>query len=856
MSKFRKTCFRNIEEIEMGSFKEKIHGICNGSELLENSLEFFGNSIFNDIIDEQECEIFDYKKDIPRNFSDEYGFGIIKLIISFYNSYGGIIFFGVDDNKKILGVIEDIDIENINHFINAITSQRISCRSKRIYIDNNDKFINAIIVGKRGCSKPLSLNKKILRYKEGSIFIRKDHEVCIADSRDLSFLYSQRQFAINDRYPVHKALPPSPATIKDFVGRYQLEIKLWNWLLHEDQPRFYLFGDGGAGKSTLAYEFSKIVSECGGDLSYSNGSPLDYVVYLSAKETELNSSTGKIIAFTARDFSNTLSQFKKILLLAGVEDDTSVVNIEYDEALLRLKNLFNEYAGLIIIDDIDALTRNSLDSGEEILLLTAMRSSKTTKILYTLRFEPQYAKTSSEKISGLSWEEYNIFIESCCKQFNIKPPKNEEKSKIYDEANHLPLLIETICGLRRDCSDYLTAISMFKEKGGDEARNYLYQREFYKIQRKGITKYILICLSYLDLPVSFSEICVILPYSEQDIRDSITELSSIFLAMSVGENGETLYSATKSSIPFLEKIHSSENVYESTKRCVDNYKKIPSSLSREENRILMLMEKCVRQKQYSLLISEVNSSVPVGSPLRAEPRFFSLLGQAHALISPPNYQEAAVCFKEARKRKYSDIYMLRQWYYVCTKSDIERKNTEDVCKIVINDPDISPRYASEFYCKLGDYFYNISYRDRLSNSDRAQKNCLKSAEAYLDAIAIGQNISEIDTILQISWLKKVIVFLMSYNQNNVENVCDVISKECSKPRDLNIDVANFLSDCIDLFKTNKKIDLKISLRIMSRHLEKIKKANKYRDNYYGIDFIVKSMERLIGELHNYVSKND
>lgn len=836
----------------MNTIKTRIYDICEGKAFQNTTQEIFDGYIDGKKIDAQECDVFDYKRDVPKNFSDEYGFGIIKLIISFYNTYGGIVFIGVNKSGEIEGVSEDIDIENVNHYLNVITGHRILCTSKRIYIDESDKFLSSIIVRKRSEINPAKINKKTLNYKIDSIFIRKDHEVCIADSRDLSFLYSRRHFDAHDRYPVHKALPPSPATIRDFVGRYKLEIRLWDWLLCEDQPRFYLFGDGGAGKSTLAYEFSRAVSECGGDLLYSNNDPIDYVVYLSAKETELNTITGKISSFITRDFSDTITQFKKILLLSGIENDENIEKMDYDSTLKRLKVFFNEYSGLIIIDDIDALTRNSVDSGEETLLLAAIRASKKTKILYTLRFEPHYAKTSSEKISGLTWDEYSIFIDSCCKQFNIKSPGNEDKSKIFSETNHLPLLIETICGLRRDCSDYENAISMFKEKGGDEARNYIYQREFFKIQKTGITKYVLICLSYVGVQLSFSELSAILPYAEESIRDSITELSSIFLTTSTGDNGETLYSASRPSIPFLTKIYLADSSYDSVKRCVDNYKKIPSSLSREEFRILTFMDKCIRIKSYGSLINEVKSSVPTDSPLRAEPRFHSLLGQAYALINPPNYQEAVSCFKEAKRRKYFDIYMLRQWFFVCMQSDVEKRETESVCKIVINDSNMSPRYVSEFYCKLGDYFFNISYRDRFSNTERALRNCAKSIDSYLDGIAAGGSVPEIDTNMQISWLKKVLGNFMLWNDSSLEAICDIIARECGKSRDINLDVAMFLSASLDFIKSAPRLNVGVNLNIIYRCLGQIRKHNRYREVSSGIYLIIKNMERLHGEINNLI----
>lgn len=48
----------------------------------------------------QESLHWDYKNSVPKNLESDFGGGILRLICAFYNTYGGIIIFGVDDETK------------------------------------------------------------------------------------------------------------------------------------------------------------------------------------------------------------------------------------------------------------------------------------------------------------------------------------------------------------------------------------------------------------------------------------------------------------------------------------------------------------------------------------------------------------------------------------------------------------------------------------------------------------------------------------------------------------------------------------------------------------------------------------
>ena len=60
---------------------------------------------------------------------------------------------------------------------------------------------------------------------------------------------------------IESSLPGNPATLKTFVGRYRVLSDLWHWLFYTRDSRRFLWGDGGSGKTTIAFEFASMVIE-------------------------------------------------------------------------------------------------------------------------------------------------------------------------------------------------------------------------------------------------------------------------------------------------------------------------------------------------------------------------------------------------------------------------------------------------------------------------------------------------------------------------------------------------------------------------------------------------------------------
>lgn len=57
-------------------------------------------------------------------------------------------------------------------------------------------------------------------------------------------------------------------------------------------------------------------------------------------------------------------------------------------------------------------------------------------------------------------------------------PNNDIMSgRMRTDTEVIPLILETIVGLRKSCGDYDKALDLFLERKGSESKNYLFERE-------------------------------------------------------------------------------------------------------------------------------------------------------------------------------------------------------------------------------------------------------------------------------------------------------------------------------------------------------------------------------------------
>ena len=822
------------------------------ASLPDQAAELFGDGLNVDALrfNIQEGFLIDFKEHIPTGFASGYGAGIVRLGLALFNTYGGLIVFGViDSDFTITGCKPAFDIESYNRFMHDVSGKRIECITKSYDLPRLDLPLQVLLVPRRGIEPPAELKRGLDKYPPGTLWVRDQHEVLVSSTQHLTLLFSKRDYCGSSSHeqsaPVHRSLPPSPATLHDFVGRKNLMCQLWNWFIFSDQPRLYLHGPGGSGKSTMAYEFAKTLAEEANDIGFPSGQQIDYVIYLSAKETELNTSTGRQQKNELKNFSNASSQYAQILYHTGIVNGDEISRLGDEDVETKLKELFDTFSGLIVIDDIDSLSRRNIDTGEETLFLQAVRSHGKTKILYTLRYVPPYALRSALQVPGLSFEEeVPDFVTACCRQFKTPEPQVQELPQLQQRTNGLPLLIETIVGLRRDCSNYPNAFRLFDQRGGDEARRYLYQREYDRLDLNGRGRELLCALLLLESNVTFTSLVSIIPCPAEQIRDAISETSSIFLTSSENAVGETSYQLSPPCTNLVRALSPGLGYYGAIKRSVEQFQSIKSKLTPEEISIISRMNWLIKSKLYEDAISMADG-IRADDPVRVNADFQSLLGQAFSRIGPSGFTQARECFNTAFQKGRADIYMMRQWYYVETHSGYSLTKAQEVCESVVLSPDVSPRHKNEFYSKLGACFLQQSKPHRFTDRSRAIEFAKKSLWAYFESAWAGRGVPDVDRNRSRQWLQESAVHFVQLIDEELNHLFSFIESLGEAQHDIEMDAARTLIEPLHVLSKNPRPAVRSMLKgLCNRAISRLQKSSRRFDDAVGIEYTISKLEAL------------
>jgi hypothetical protein len=167
-----------------------------------------------------------------------------------------------------------------------------------------------------------------------------------------------------------------------------------------------------------------------------------------------------------------------------------------------------------------------------------VQGPKRTRVLYTLRTAPPHAVKSAIPVPGLEIStEFPEMIKICCSAFGVPVPGEVDTKELDRITSRLPLLMETVIGLRKFSGSYSEALKAFSERGGDDARRYLYQREYDRLDQAGKSRQLLAALALLEEPVDFSTLTQVLQSTRDVLLDAMSECGSIFLSTQEGPSG-------------------------------------------------------------------------------------------------------------------------------------------------------------------------------------------------------------------------------------------------------------------------------------------------------------------------------
>lgn len=486
-----------------------------------------------DFLIDLETELWDYKLMMGSSKLELAEF--VRDIISFYNSHGGYLIFGVADDGKICGCAE-LNLQQCNQTIRNYSGIDISIGMSTCLVAGLP--VQIVFIPKRSSSDvplPVSKNgpdvteRKPL-FRPGDIFFRSaDNSQLIRDAADLRFLMGDRQ------HPATKSearrvsvkftsnnLPDRSAIFQKFIGREATKEELWTWLADPMSRYRVLAGPGGVGKTSAAYSFCE-------DVCSETPLGLEQVVWLSAKLEQFSPAIDKAIALPykrdPRGAGEAYSSYDTLLDAISFHfaiPDDEWCDIDHNFKLRILAEGLSIIPSLVVVDDLDSLPPD--DQRKAVELGMSLGNSKS-RFLFTTRKNYLAPLSSTTEIKGMLPQEFAAYVDYLEEAYKRKL-SNSERKTLHRDTEGSPLFTESIFRLLKVGVSFGDAIARWKGKDGEAVRAASFRREFELLAWN--SKRVLYSISMFET-VSSAEIKNMTECETSEVESALGELDRLFL---------------------------------------------------------------------------------------------------------------------------------------------------------------------------------------------------------------------------------------------------------------------------------------------------------------------------------------
>ena len=372
-------------------------------------------------------------------------------------------------------------------------------------------------------------------------------------------------------------MPLPDEVVIDFVGRHSELATLNEWLSNKLSRRWALSGEGGKGKSAIAYAFARSIS-CRDDHG------LDGVFWMSAKRRRF--VEGMTVSIHKPDFYNKETAILAILRFFGVE--------QKDANEETVFSLLTDFPSLLVIDDIDTVETEGEDA-IEFLVMTIPERTKSV-VLITSRRAIFGMGSVTTQVTGLTLPDAEEFIKSRCDFMGISASHVLEfKTKLLEVTDSSPLFLEDLLRLSQTGFSIEKSIGLWAIKRGIEARKYAIQREYDQLD--GDAQQILLALS-VHSPCDSDILCRGLDWNEERLLDALQQLQKMFLMPTHNPSGgKKGFSLGQNTQLLVQEVFSGTEAYRRMERSIKAATGKLRPLRSEDERVNAL----VKQARYLYL---------------------------------------------------------------------------------------------------------------------------------------------------------------------------------------------------------------------------------------------------------------
>lgn len=445
--------------------------------------------------------------------------------------------------------------------------------------------------------------------------------------------------------PLESQLPPRDSIVVDFVGRDREMGELWSWFRDPVSRRWALAGEGGKGKSAIAYNFALSVVQ-------QAPAPFQTVFWLTAKKRRF--LEGRVVT-AEPDFADLDSVLSRILTYYGWVEELSY---PVDSKRKRVLELLKEFPALVIVDDIDSLESENENAIEFFSL--DLPKETNSKVLFTSRRTIFGMGGTTTHVTGFDEQDAAKFVLSRCQlmELDSKIFKPETIRRITKVTESSPLYIEDLMRFSAAVKSIEEAIDLWAERKGSEARRYALGRECDLLTPSA--RKILLASCICPHAASFAELEAISGLPSDIVTAALHELQDLFLAPKPKLiEGEQRFDVNVNIRALVKEVYGSDESYRrleaACKTISEGVPQIGRGAVGAIIRQAVFLERAHNHPEAEQLLLNAFEKYP------SNPDLFGVLGKVYKSWQPPRLTDAREKFARACQLKSLKQEMYEQW---------------------------------------------------------------------------------------------------------------------------------------------------------------------------------------------------
>lgn len=442
------------------------------------------------------------------------------------------------------------------------------------------------------------------------------------------------------------------------MGRDETILKLWQWLSDDFQYAKVLAGDGGKGKTSIAYQFAEEVCR-------TRPYNFEKVVWLTAKKEQFRGLKDDYDPVEA-----TYGSYIELLMVLCEKLPLLQEEIEgASPQLLKqiLSQALEQTHTFIIVDDIDTLP---LDHQRMVLEAAFQMGKSGSRFLLTTRQNTIYSGDLCIIVQGFDKDDYIEYVHDLLERLGhvrLTVPAIEKLRKATDGS---PLYTESLVRLIGNNMKVDEAISRWKGEMGMKVRRAALDREIKRLTLE--SRRVLLAAVYL-YECSNTELMQVTGYDEEQLMRSIDELKSLFLIGApriIGKEGRfVIQSNTRSLAMTCEKLLVTDFL-SVKKACAKIRSGVKGVTKRGDRKViaaaLTQADAFLRQQDVSSAILTIHA---VLKQHKDDQDLLLALAKAHLAKTPADYATAKKLMKEAYDHGQRKYKLFAAWYDCEIESD-------------------------------------------------------------------------------------------------------------------------------------------------------------------------------------------